>query len=691
MIGAQRYRSHTCVGAADALGERVRVSGWVHRRRDHGGVVFIDLRDRSGIVQLVFHPTDAPSGERDAGSLSAEDVICVDGEVVARSPQTVNPSIPTGAVEISVEHLEILSEADPLPFSVEDESQEASEELRLTYRYLDIRRPRRLRALEMRSRVASSMRRVLEDDGFLEVETPVLTRSTPEGARDFLVPSRMQRGSWYALPQSPQLFKQLLMVGGIERYYQIVRCFRDEDLRADRQPEFTQLDVEASFVEPAEVQELIERVLVESFAVAGVPVVTPFPRITHADAVRRFGTDRPDMRFGMEILDWTGPAGASGFGVFEGAIAAGGVVRGLVVPGAGAGVSRRIGDELMEEARELGAKGLVWAVVEDDGTVRSPVAKFLGTIASDLGAAPGDLITLVADSEPVAQSVLGTLRGRFAERNGLIPDDTWALVWVVDFPLVEWNEGEKRWDSTHHPFTAPRPEDLDRLESDPGSVLSQAYDIVLNGLEIGGGSIRIHDRETQERVFALIGLSAEEARGQVRLPAEGAAPRRAAARRHRAGARPHRDAARGRALDPRRDRLPQDGDRGRSPHRRPGAGGRLTAARARGAARVLGAAEEPAGVAAQVVRERHAPLGDRAGRPGDGHLSAVLQLAERRHHRQDPGATRLQVQLLGGRRDVDVQLAVVTRALLEPAHDQKHLEALVHILIGHPLRLPAPG
>lgn len=511
MIGASRYRSHTCAGVADALGERVRVSGWVHRRRDHGGVVFIDLRDRSGIVQLVFHPTETPAGERDAGSLSPEDVICVEGEVVARSPQTVNPAIPTGRVEVRVDGLEILSEADPLPFSVEDESQEASEELRLTYRYLDIRRPRRLRALEMRSRVASAMRRVLEDDGFLEVETPVLTRSTPEGARDFLVPSRMQQGSWYALPQSPQLFKQLLMVGGLERYYQIVRCFRDEDLRADRQPEFTQLDVEASFVEPAQVQELIERVLVASFAAAGVEVEAPFPRITHAEAKRRFGTDRPDMRFGMEILDWTGPAAASGFGVFEGAIGAGGVVRGLVVPGAGAGVSRRVGDELMEEARELGAKGLVWAAVEEDGSLRSPVARFLGTIADDLGAAPGDLIALVADAEPVAQAVLGTLRGRFAERHGLIPEDAWALVWVVDFPLVEWNDSENRWDSTHHPFTAPRPEDLDRLESDPAGVLSLAYDIVLNGLEIGGGSIRIHDRETQERVFSLIGLSPEEA------------------------------------------------------------------------------------------------------------------------------------------------------------------------------------
>ena len=511
MIGAERYRSHTCAGVADALGETARVSGWVHRRRDHGGVVFIDLRDRSGLVQLVFHPEAGEEVHRAAGALSPEDVVCATGEVVARSAATVNPSLATGAVEIRVEGLQMLSEADPLPFSVEDEGQEASEELRLTYRYLDIRRPRRLRALEMRGRVSSAMRRVLDEEGFLEVETPVLTRSTPEGARDFLVPSRLQRGSWYALPQSPQLFKQLLMVGGLERYYQIVRCFRDEDLRADRQPEFTQLDVEASFVEPADVQHLMERVLVESFAAAGVAVAAPFPRITHAEAVRRFGTDRPDMRFGMEILDWTGPAGASGFGVFEGAIAAGGVVRGLVVPGAGPGVSRKVGDELMEEARELGAKGLVWAAVEEDGGLRSPVAKFLGPIAGDLGARPGDLIALVADAEPVAQVVLGTLRNRFAERHGLIPEDAWAPIWVVDFPLVEWNADEARWDSTHHPFTAPRPEDLERLESDPGAVLSQAYDVVLNGLEIGGGSIRIHDRDVQARVFSLIGLSDEEA------------------------------------------------------------------------------------------------------------------------------------------------------------------------------------
>jgi aspartyl-tRNA synthetase len=510
MIGADRYRTHTCVGAASAPGERVRVAGWVHRRRDHGGVVFIDLRDRSGILQLVFHPEEGEA-VAGAGALSPEDVLSVEGEVVARSPATVNPALETGSVELRASAMTMLAETDPLPFSVEDEGQEASEELRLTYRYLDIRRPRRLRALEMRAAVARAMRRVLDEEGFLEVETPVLTRSTPEGARDFLVPSRLQRGSWYALPQSPQLFKQLLMVGGLERYYQIVRCFRDEDLRADRQPEFTQLDVEASFVEPEQVIGLMERVLVEAFAAAGVTVEAPFPRMTHGEAMRRFGTDRPDTRIGMEIQDWTGPAGASGFGVFEGAIAAGGVVRAIVVPGAGPGVSRKVGDELMEEARELGAKGLVWAAVEEDGSLRSPVARFLGSAADDLGASPGDLVAMVAGAEPVAQSVLGAMRLRFAERGGLVSEDVWAPLWVVDFPLVEWNAGEGRWDPTHHPFTAPRPEDLERLESDPGAVLSQAYDVVLNGLEIGGGSIRIHDRAVQERIFALIGLSDEEA------------------------------------------------------------------------------------------------------------------------------------------------------------------------------------
>ena len=510
MIGSPRYRTHSCAGAAGAVGERVRVAGWVHRRRDHGGVVFIDLRDRSGILQLVFHD-DAPEALRGAGDLSPEDVVSAEGELVRRTPETVNPELETGEVELRVDRLEVLAETDPLPFSVEDESQEASEELRLAYRYIDLRRPRRLRALEVRARVAAAMRRALDAEGFLEVETPVLTRSTPEGARDFLVPSRLQPGSWYALPQSPQLFKQLLMVGGLEGYYQIVRCFRDEDLRADRQPEFTQLDVEASFVEAPELQALIERVLREAFAAGGVDLELPFRRMTYAEAMLRFGTDRPDLRYGIEIRDWSGPAAASGFGVFEGALAAGGVVRAIVVPGAGEGASRRVGDELMEEARELGAKGLVWAAVEAGGTLRSPVARFLEGLAGDLGAAPGDLVLMVADAEPVAQRVLGSLRIRMAERHGLIPGGAWAPLWVVDFPLVGWNEDEGRWDPLHHPFTAPRPEDLDRLERDTGAVLSQAYDVVLNGLEIGGGSIRIHDRALQERVFALIGIDAEEA------------------------------------------------------------------------------------------------------------------------------------------------------------------------------------
>ena len=480
-----------------------------------------------------------------------------------------------------MDELEILAEADPLPFSVEDEGQEASEELRLTYRYLDLRRPRRLRALELRARVAAAMRRALDAEGFLEVETPVLTRSTPEGARDFLVPSRLQPGSWYALPQSPQLFKQLLMVGGLEGYYQIVRCFRDEDLRADRQPEFTQLDVEASFVEPPELQELIERVLHASFAAAGVELELPFPRMSHAEAVRRYGTDRPDVRFGMEIQDWSGPASTSGFGVFEGALGAGGVVRGIVVPGAGEGVSRKVGDELMEEARELGAKGLVWAAVEADGALRSPVARFLEGLAGDLGAGPGDLVLLVADAEPLAQRVLGMLRTRLAERRGLIPDGLWAPLWVVNFPLVEWNADEGRWDPVHHPFTAPRPEDLERLESDPGAVLSLAYDVVLNGLEIGGGSIRIHDRGRPGAGLRAHRARRRGGRGALRLPAAGAAAGGTAARRHRLRPRPHRDAAGGRAVDPRRDRLPQDRDGLGPAHRRAGSGRPRAAARGR--------------------------------------------------------------------------------------------------------------
>ena len=511
MIGAARYRTHAAADAAHAVGDPVRVAGWVHRRRDHGGVIFIDLRDRSGILQLVFHPEQAPEAHAAAERLHLEDVISVEGDVVRRSDDTVNPRIPTGEVELAVRALERLSETEPVPFSVEDESTEPSEELRLTYRYIDMRRPRRLAALELRARVVRAMRRVLDDAGFLEVETPVLTRSTPEGARDFLVPSRLSQGEWYALPQSPQLFKQLLMVGGLERYYQIARCFRDEDLRADRQPEFTQLDVEASFVEPGDIEDLTEAVLVACFAEAGIDLPTPFPRMAYAEAMRRFGTDRPDLRFGMEILDWTEAAGRTEFGVFRSVVEGGGVVRGLVVPGAGEGTSRKDGDDLMAEAQALGAKGLVWVAVQDDGSLRSPVAKFLDGIAADLGASPGDLITLVADSEEVASEVLGTLRVRFAERHGLVPDAAWAPVWVEDFPLVGWNADEGRWDPLHHPFTAPHPDDVGLIATDAGSVRSLAYDVVLNGLEIGGGSIRIHDQAVQAAVFDAIGIGPEDA------------------------------------------------------------------------------------------------------------------------------------------------------------------------------------
>jgi aspartyl-tRNA synthetase len=509
VIGSERYRTHGCGETVGARGRQLRLAGWVHRRRDHGGVVFIDLRDRSGIVQLVFHP-DRPEALEAAHRLSPEDVLSVIGTVVDRDAETVNPRLPTGEIEIAVESVELLSEADPMPFSVEDESVEVSEEVRLAFRYVDLRRSRGLRALQMRSDITSAIRRSLEGNGFLDVETPILTRSTPEGARDFLVPSRFSFGSWYALPQSPQLFKQLLMVGGVERYYQIARCFRDEDLRSDRQPEFTQVDVEASFVEPEQVYAVVEDFIAAAGGAAGHDFGRPFPRMTWAEAMRRFGTDRPDLRYAPEIQDWSDRAAASEFGVFRSTVESGGVVRALVVPGAGAGFSRKDGDDLVGEAQALGAKGLVWVVVTDEG-LRSPVAKFLEGVDADLGAGPGDLIAMVADEERTAALVLGALRPRFVERYDLPRRSEWALTWITDFPLVEWNDDEQRWDPSHHPFTAPRADHLEILESDPGAVLADAYDLVLNGNEIGGGSIRVHDREVQRRLFALIGVGEEEA------------------------------------------------------------------------------------------------------------------------------------------------------------------------------------
>jgi aspartyl-tRNA synthetase len=494
----------------DRVDSEVRVAGWVHRRRDHGGLIFIDLRDRTGLVQLVFHPDEAGEAFQLAHKLRAEDVVTASGPVVKRSPETVNENMPTGEVEVRVTAAEVLSDADTPPFEIESFSGEVSEETRLKYRYLDLRRDRMREAMELRHRVTRSIREFLSADGFLEIETPILTRSTPEGARDFLVPSRLQHGHFYALPQSPQLFKQLLMVGGFERYFQIARCFRDEDQRADRQLDFTQLDLEMSFVEVEDVLEVNERLLAEVLGQAGVQVELPMRRITYDEAISRYGTDRPDLRFGLELSELTEVFRESEFKAFRGAIEDGAVVRGL---NAGTHeMSRSDLDGFVSDAQELGAKGLVWAVVEADGW-RSPVAKFLSaeeiSAANEaLGASEGDVLLLVADQPKISASVLGTLRSRLGERLGLIDPDANVLAWVVDWPLVESNEEEGGWDPLHHPFTSPA-DDFD--PDDLQSARAKAYDVVWNGWEIGGGSIRISDPVVQRKVFAAIGIDEEQA------------------------------------------------------------------------------------------------------------------------------------------------------------------------------------
>jgi aspartyl-tRNA synthetase len=506
------YRDTWC---GRVLGDRVdseaRVAGWVHRRRDHGGLIFIDLRDRTGIVQLVFHPDSSGESFQLAHRLRAEDVLSAAGAVVRRSPDTVNPELPTGEFELSVAAAELLADAETPPFQIEGFSGEVGEDARLRHRYLDLRREPMREALVLRHRVTAAMRGFLDGEGFLDVETPVLTRSTPEGARDFLVPSRLQRGSFYALPQSPQLFKQLLMVAGFERYYQIARCFRDEDLRADRQPDFTQLDLEMSFVGVDDVIALNERLLAHVFERAGgPPVEPPIERLGYDEAMDRFGTDRPDMRFGLELVDLAEPLVATEFKVFRSAIDSGNAVRGL--NSGKRELPRSELDGLISRAQELGAKGLVWAFREGQGW-RSPTAKFLSEaelrgLDERLGAEQGDLLLLVADERRIADAVLGQLRVELAERFGLIPAGEDRLVWIVDWPLMEWNEGEGRWDALHHPFTAPAGEfDPDR----PGEARALAYDLVWNGQEIGGGSIRIHSAEVQQRVFAALGIDAEEA------------------------------------------------------------------------------------------------------------------------------------------------------------------------------------
>jgi aspartyl-tRNA synthetase len=497
------------------LPERVdseaRVAGWVNRRRDHGGLIFIDLRDRSGIVQLVFHPDSSGEAFALAHKLRAEDVLSASGAVVRRAAETVNPELPTGDVELKVEAAELLADSDTPPFQIEGFSGEVGEDARMRHRYLDLRREAMREALMLRHRVTAAMREFLDGEGFVDIETPMLARSTPEGARDFLVPSSQQQGSFYALPQSPQLFKQLLMVAGFERYYQVARCFRDESTRADRQAEFTQLDVEMSFVDGEDIIAVNERLLAHVFERADGPEIElPMQRMCYDEAMGRFGSDRPDLRFGLELADLGEALRETEFKVFRSVLEGGGSIRGI-----NAGkreMPRSELDKLISRAQELGAKGLVWAFREGDGW-RSPTAKFLSAaeladLNTRLGAEEGDLLLLVADQRKVTDAVLGQMRIDLAERFGLIDENEHRLVWVVDWPLMEWNEGEQRWDSLHHPFTAPSGE-FD--PENPGAARAQAYDVVWNGQELGGGSIRINRADQQQAVFSALGIDAETA------------------------------------------------------------------------------------------------------------------------------------------------------------------------------------
>ncbi len=509
---ATSMRTHMC-GALRAtdVGARVALCGWVARQRDHGGVTFVDLRDREGLVQLVFQPEEQPEAHAVAQGFKTESVVRVTGHVRPRPAGTVNPDLATGEVEVAVGAVEVLAQADTPPFPVEDRV-EASEELRLRYRYLDLRRPEMTRILQLRHTINRIVREHMEARGFLEVETPILTRSTPEGARDFLVPSRLWQGTFYALPQSPQQLKQLLMVAGQDRYYQIVRCLRDETPRADRSFEFTQLDVEMSFVAEEDVFAVIEplyaRIVEET---RGAKVGTPFPRMTFDEMLARYGSDKADLRYGMELVDLSGVFAGTAFRAVGQVLTEGGVAKGLAAPG-GAALSRKELDQLVQVTKERGAGGLVWIVVEDAG-IRSPVEKHLSPdevdgVLRSTGAGPGDLVLIVADRADRTNVALDGLRRQLAERLGLIPEDEWAFCWMTEPPLFEWSDDEGKWVSVHHPFTAPvDPDDLD-----PGSARARAYDLVLNGFEVGGGSIRIHQPEVQERVFEQLGLSRGEAR-----------------------------------------------------------------------------------------------------------------------------------------------------------------------------------
>lgn len=508
-------RTHFCGDVSkDDLGSRITLNGWVAVNRDLGGLVFVELRDRTGLMQLVADPSKNPEAHAILSGLKHEDVLSVTGPLTLRPPDTVNPRLSTGEVEIYPESVEILNRSRVLPFATDDESDSVEEFLRLKHRYLDLRRPRMARNLELRHTIMQTVRQYLNARRFLEVETPVLIKATPEGARDYLVPSRVHPGKCFALPQSPQIFKQLLMVGGVERYYQIARCFRDEDLRSDRQPEFTQLDVEMSFIAQEDILALMEGLLVEVFAVAGVTIRAPFRRITWQDAMNRYGSDKPDLRFGLEFVDLTDVFRTSEFAAFRKPVDEGGVVKALCVPGA-AEYSRKELDDLQTMARRFGAKGLGYIVYAEDGA-KSPILKFLSeteqaAIRDRAGAKAGDAVFFMADRFLPACSVLGRFRLHFAERHGLIDPNRHEILWVTDFPLFERTD-EGGLTSNHHPFTSPHPDDLPLLDAQPEQVRSLGYDVAYNGTEIGGGSIRIHQADLQAKIFQLLGLDEEQTR-----------------------------------------------------------------------------------------------------------------------------------------------------------------------------------
>lgn len=501
-----------------AIGEKVTLKGWVQKRRDLGGLIFIDLRDRTGIVQVVFNPETSADALKIAEKIRNEFVLSIEGTVVAREAATINDQLKTGKIEVQAEGVTIINEAKTPPFMISDKT-DASEDVRLKYRYLDFRRPVMFETLKMRHQVTKTIRDFLDGEGFLDIETPILTKSTPEGARDYLVPSRVHPGEFYALPQSPQLFKQLLMVGGIERYYQIARCFRDEDLRADRQPEFTQVDIETSFLSQEEIIGLMENMMAKVMReVKGIEVVTPFPRMTYHEAMSRYGSDKPDTRFEMELVDLSEIVKHSSFKIFASAVENGGQVKAINVKQAAEKYSRKDIDALGEYASRYGAKGLAWLKVEEDG-FKGPIAKFITAeeeqaMKATLAAQPGDLLLFVADKKSNVADSLGALRLKLGKDLNLIDSSLFNFLWVTDWPLLEYDDEEERYYAAHHPFTMPFREDLELLEKDPAKVRAQAYDIVLNGYELGGGSLRIFERDIQEKMFKVLGFTQEEAQDQ---------------------------------------------------------------------------------------------------------------------------------------------------------------------------------